>query len=100
MKCGRVVAQNMSHWKINSAMKQMDRIYKIDALLANGRSRSIEFLLDELEISRVTFKRDIAVINNRLNGSILWDAGRAGEGMIAQISVDRHDCWRALVYSK
>lgn len=62
----------------------MDRIYKIDALLANGRSRSIEFLLDELEISRATFKRDIAFMKDRLNAPITWDRDTRGYRMASQ----------------
>ena len=56
----------------------MDRIYKLDALLANGRSRSLEFLLQELEISRATFKRDIRFMKDRLNAPITWDRETRG----------------------
>ena len=62
-------------------MKQMDRIYKIDTLLANGRSRSLQFLLDELEISRATFKRDIAFMKDRFNAPITWDRETRGYRM-------------------
>ena len=62
-------------------MKQMDRIYKLDALLANGRSRSIEFLLEELEISRATCKRDIAFMKDRFNAPITWDRETRGYRM-------------------
>ena len=62
-------------------MKQMDRIYKLDALLANGRSRSLEYLLEELEISRATFKRDIAFMKDRLNAPIWWDRETRGYRM-------------------
>jgi predicted DNA-binding transcriptional regulator YafY len=64
-------------------MKQMDRIYKIDALLANGRSRSLQFLLDELEISRATFKRDIAFMKDRFNAPITWDRETRGYRMVS-----------------
>ena len=56
----------------------MDRIYKLDALLANGLSRSLEYLLQELEISRATFKRDIRFMKDRLNAPITWDRETRG----------------------
>jgi len=64
-------------------MKQMDRIYKIDALLAHGRSRSLEFLLQELEVSRATFKRDIRFMKDRLNAPITWDRETRGYRLTA-----------------
>ena len=66
-------------------MKQMDRIYKIDTLLANGRSRSLQFLLDELEISRATFKRDIAFMKDRFNAPITWDRETRGYRMASHV---------------
>jgi len=62
-------------------MNQMDRMYKLDALLANGRSRSLEFLLAELEISRATFKRDIRFMKDRFNAPIVWDRETRGYRM-------------------
>ena len=49
MEYGGVVAHSVSHKK-NNLVNQMDRIYKLDVLLADGRSRTLEFLLTELEI--------------------------------------------------
>lgn len=50
-----------------------ERIYQIDQLL-NGRS-SITFdeLLERLEISRATLKRDLAYMRDRLNAPIIFD---------------------------
>jgi len=62
-------------------MNQMDRIYKLDGLLAAGRSRSLEFLLSELEVSRATFKRDIRFMKDRLNAPIFWDRETRGYRM-------------------
>jgi len=59
----------------------MDRMYKLDALLANGRSRTLEFLLAELEISRATFKRDIRFMKDRFNAPIVWDRETRGYRM-------------------
>ena len=59
-------------------MNQMDRIYKLDALLANGRSSSLQFLLQELEVSRATFKRDVRFMKERLHAPISWDRETRG----------------------
>jgi predicted DNA-binding transcriptional regulator YafY len=67
-------------------MNQMDRIYKLDALLANGRSRPLEFLLQELEISRATFKRDIRFMKDRLNAPIVWDRETRGYRLGASVA--------------
>ncbi|MEM7259986.1 MAG: HTH domain-containing protein, partial [Pseudomonadota bacterium] len=67
-------------------MNQMDRIYKIDALLANGRSRTLEFLLEELEVSRATFKRDIRFMKDRLNAPIHWDRETRGYRLSAGVN--------------
>jgi len=55
-----------------------ERIYQIDQLL-NGRS-SITFdeLLERLEISRATLKRDLAYMRDRLNAPIIFDRDLGG----------------------
>lgn len=72
------MAQNMSHWKIIHSMNQLERIYKLDGLLANGRSRPLDYLLRELEISRATFKRDLQFMKDRFNAPIYWDRETRG----------------------
>lgn len=54
-------------------MDRTERFYKIDALLQSGRSVPIATLLDMLEVSRATFKRDIEYMRDRLNYPIVWD---------------------------
>ncbi len=78
MKFGTLVAQKMSHWKICLSMNQMERIYKLDGLLANGRSRPLDYLLQEMEISRATFKRDLQFMKDRFNAPIYWDRETRG----------------------
>ena len=68
-------------------MNQMDRIYKLDSLLANGRARSLEFLLQELEVSRATFKRDLRFMRDRFNAPIEWDRESGGYRMESGSSV-------------
>jgi predicted DNA-binding transcriptional regulator YafY len=81
------VAQIASHKEYTFLMNQMDRIYKLDSLLANGRSRSLEFLLSELEISRATFKRDVRFMKDRFNAPIFWDRETRGYRMMADGTV-------------
>ena len=59
-------------------MAQNDRLYKIKNWLDAGRCVTREFLLRELEVSPATLKRDIALLRDRLNMPIAWDATPRG----------------------
>ena len=59
-------------------MDRTERFYKIDALLQGGRVVPIGTLLDMLEVSRATFKRDIEYMRDRLNYPIVWDRESGG----------------------
>ena len=59
-------------------MDRTERFYKIDALLQSGRAVPIGTLLDMLEVSRATFKRDIEYMRDRLNYPIVWDREAGG----------------------
>lgn len=59
-------------------MDRTERFYKIDALLQGGRAVHIQTLLDMLEVSRATFKRDIEYMRDRLNYPIVWDREQRG----------------------
>ena len=59
----------------------MERMYKLDGLLAGGRSRTLEDLLQALEVSRSTFKRDLRFMKERLNAPIVWDRETRGYRM-------------------
>ena len=48
--------------------------FRIDQLLASGQAVSKQTLLNDLEISWATLKRDIAFICDRLNPQILFDS--------------------------
>lgn len=54
-------------------MDRTERFYKIDALLQANRVVPIDRMLDELEVSIATFKRDIEYMRERLNAPIVWD---------------------------
>ena len=53
-------------------MDRTERFYKIDNLLHANQVVPIERFLDELEVSRATFKRDIEYMRDRLNAPIRW----------------------------
>ena len=55
-----------------------ERIYKIDNLLNERRSISFQELLDRLEVSPATLKRDIAHMRDRLNAPVLFDKELGG----------------------
>ena len=62
-------------------MSQTERIHQIVHLLETSRHPvSIGRFLDELEISRATFKRDIEYLRDRLGAPIEWQPGEAGAG--------------------
>ncbi len=54
-------------------MDRTERFYKINQLLSTHRSVHLQQFLDELEISRATFKRDLEYLRDRLSAPIIWD---------------------------
>jgi len=61
-------------------MSQTERIHQIVSRLEHSRHPvPIERFLDELEISRATFKRDIEYLRDRLGAPIEWQRGGPGE---------------------
>ena len=62
-------------------MSQTERIHQIVQMLESSRHPvPIERFLDELEISRPTFKRDIEYLRDRLGAPIAWQRGDEGKG--------------------
>jgi predicted DNA-binding transcriptional regulator YafY len=59
-------------------MDRTERFYKIDRLLRQQSFVPIGQFLDELEVSRATFKRDIEYMRSRLHAPITWDRERNG----------------------
>jgi predicted DNA-binding transcriptional regulator YafY len=59
-------------------MSLSERIYQIDQLL-NGRNFvTFQDLMDRLEVSRATLKRDLAYMRDRLNAPIIFDRDLGG----------------------
>jgi len=59
-------------------MDRTERFYKIDRLISERRVVSREELLDELEVSRATLKRDLDYLRSRLEAPIVWDRDAGG----------------------
>jgi predicted DNA-binding transcriptional regulator YafY len=55
-----------------------ERIYQIDQLLNDRRSVSFNELLDRLEVSPATLKRDLAYMRDRFNAPIIYDKELGG----------------------
>ncbi|QRM20766.1 WYL domain-containing protein [Dechloromonas sp. TW-R-39-2] len=59
-------------------MSQTERFYKIDQLLQSNKVMSRQQLLDALQISWATLKRDLAFLKERFNAPIVYDRDAGG----------------------
>lgn len=59
-------------------MSNSERIYRIDQLLNDKKLVSFQDLLDRLEVSPATLKRDLAYMRDRLNAPIVYDKDQNG----------------------
>src|ERR1041385_6833254 len=59
-------------------MDRTERFYKIDRLLRRGKTLPIARFLEELEVSRATFKRDLEYLRDRFGAPIVWDRDIGG----------------------
>ncbi|MFA6310374.1 MAG: HTH domain-containing protein [Sterolibacterium sp.] len=59
-------------------MNQTERFYKIEQLLHDRKLVTFRQLLDTLEVSRATLKRDLQYLRDRLNVPIVYDRDAAG----------------------
>jgi predicted DNA-binding transcriptional regulator YafY len=59
-------------------MSQTDRLTRIRRLLDERRSVSRQLLLETLEVSPATLKRDLAFLRDNMNTPIVWDRELAG----------------------
>lgn len=62
----------------NNAVSKIDRIYQLHTLLQSRRSISRRTLLDELEVSSATLKRDIEFLRSRMRVPVVWDRELGG----------------------
>jgi len=54
-------------------MNKTERFYKIEVLIRSRGGVSFETLLDELEVSRATLKRDLQYLRERMDAPIVYD---------------------------
>lgn len=59
-------------------MNRTERFYKIDQMLHDRRVVPLEAFLEELGVSRATFKRDVEYMRSRLHAPIVWDRAAGG----------------------
>ncbi|MCU0841612.1 MAG: YafY family transcriptional regulator [Thiobacillaceae bacterium] len=59
-------------------MDRTERFHLIDMMLSNRGVVSFQELLERLEVSRATLKRDLEYLRNRLNAPIVWDREAGG----------------------
>jgi predicted DNA-binding transcriptional regulator YafY len=59
-------------------MDRSERFYRIDRLLRERRSVPLARFLEDLEISRATFKRDLEYLRDRFNAPIVFDRDAGG----------------------
>lgn len=68
-------------------MGALERIYKIERLLKRNRAVPMRRLIEELEVSPATIKRDIAYLRDRLNAPIVWDRNLRGYRLDGDYSI-------------
>ena len=69
-------------------MNQTERFFRIEQLIAARRNVTFQALMDELEVSRATLKRDLEYLRSRMKVPIVYDReaggyrldGKQGEG--------------------
>ncbi len=59
-------------------MDRTERFYRIDQLLNDKKIVPFSVLVEKLEVSRATIKRDLEYMRNRLNAPIVWDREEGG----------------------
>lgn len=59
-------------------MDRTERFYKIDQLITERRVVDFQTLIERLEVSPATVKRDLDYLRNRLNAPIIWDRAAGG----------------------
>jgi hypothetical protein len=61
-------------------VNQTERLYEIEQILSESSVVPIETMLERLEISSATFKRDLAYLRDRLHAPVVWDRELGGYG--------------------
>jgi predicted DNA-binding transcriptional regulator YafY len=72
-------------------MNRTERLYRIDQLLASRNVVDKQTLMDDLEVSWATLKRDIAYMRERLNAPIVFDSDQGGYCFSAPITGPKYE---------
>ncbi len=72
-------------------MSQTERVYKIELLIRNRGQVSFQQLLDELEVSPATLKRDLAYLRDRLGAPIEYERESNGYRFGAGWRGEKHE---------
>ena len=59
-------------------MDRTERFYKIQRLLTERKVVSRDVFLENLSVSRATFKRDLEYLRDRIRMPIVWDRAKGG----------------------
>jgi predicted DNA-binding transcriptional regulator YafY len=70
---------------------QAERLYKIERLIRLRGAVSLRVLLDELQVSRATLKRDLEYLRSRLGAPIAYDRHVNGYRFAQDARVARHE---------
>jgi predicted DNA-binding transcriptional regulator YafY len=70
---------------------QAERLYKIERLIRLRGAVSLRVLLDELQVSRATLKRDLEYLRSRLGAPIEYDRDANGYRFAQNSRVARHE---------
>ncbi len=74
-------------------MSEIDRLYQYKTLLSSRRVMSREDIMQRLEISLATFKRDIAKLRDRLHTPIIFDRELGGYRLEQSDSAELPGLW-------
>ena len=72
-------------------MGNTDRLYRIEMLIRNRKHISFDALMEELEVSRATLKRDLAYLRDRLGAPIEYDRFLGGYTFGEELRGDKHE---------
>ncbi len=75
----------------STALDRTERFYKIELLLRNRGCVSFDVLLEELDVSRATLKRDLQYLRDRLSAPIVYDRFTNGYRFDAAAGGVRHE---------
>lgn len=74
-------------------MNKTERIFKIEQLIAARKLVSFQTLLDELEVSRATLKRDLEYLRSRMKTPIVYDREANGYRLVCYRENWYLDAW-------